>query len=186
MIILVFKSTVTAWETGFLWRDSFEMRKNMRLKKIESGWARIAPRLKLNTDVSKTWLAEETLKGNAFSEKLFVTFGRGECRRKPWGNGKKNHLPRSSYLYLLRLSSFSSRNFAKGSRMHTHTQSKIAQTLYTPCRGLCHKHFWNLPSTLGQRACLETFRQLDTVKAQVLVKTYSSMHLSTMLCIFID
>lgn len=162
MIILVFKSTVTAWETGFLWHDSFEMRKNMRLKKIESGWARIAPSQKLNTDVSKNWLAEETLKGNAFNEKLFVTFSQGECRRKHWGNTEKNHVPRSSYLYLLRLSSFSSRNFAKCSRMHTHTQPKVPQTLYTPCPGLCHKHFWNLPSTLSRRACLETFRQLDT------------------------
>jgi len=58
------------------------MRKNTRLKKIKSGWARIAPSLKLNTDVSKSWLAEETLKGNAFSEKLFVTFSQGECRRE--------------------------------------------------------------------------------------------------------
>lgn len=72
----------------------------MRLKKIESGWARITPSLKLNTDISKSWLEEETLKGNAFSEKLFVTFSQGECRRKHWENGKKNHLPRSSYLYL--------------------------------------------------------------------------------------
>lgn len=76
------------------------MKKNMRLKKIESGWARIAPSLKLNTDVSKSLLAEETLEGNAFSEKLFVTFSQGEHRRKHWGNGKNHHLPRSSHSFL--------------------------------------------------------------------------------------
>lgn len=68
----------------------------MRLKKIESGWERIAPSLKLNTDVSKNWLAEEIPKGNTCGEKLFVTFSQGVCRREHWGNAKNHRLLRSS------------------------------------------------------------------------------------------
>lgn len=66
----------------------------MRLrKKIESAWARIAPSLKLNTDVSKSWPAEEALKGNSLSEKLFVTFSHSKCRREQRENAQRNHLP---------------------------------------------------------------------------------------------
>lgn len=72
------------------------MRKNRRLKKITSRWARIAPSLKLNTDVSKSLLAEEALNRNALSENVCAAFSQGECRRKHWGN----RLPRRSHLYL--------------------------------------------------------------------------------------
>lgn len=83
------------------------MRKNKGFKKITSRWVGRAPSLKLNTDVSKSWLAEEMLNRNALSENVFVVFSEGECRRKHWGN----HLPRRSY-------------FAKCGRMHTYIESK--------------------------------------------------------------
>lgn len=81
----------------FRWGNIWGLKKK---KIIESGWARIAPSLKLNGGVWKSWLAEETLKRNVLSEKLFVTFSQGECRRKRWGNGKNHHLPGSSYSHL--------------------------------------------------------------------------------------